>query len=690
LRRDAQSALDAALAHHRAGRLGEAQRLYQNALELEPRLPDAHFLLGVIAQQTGSIDAAIERFERAVQLAPDRPAFRTNLGDALRRVGRLSDAVTHLVEASQLRPDLPEPVFNLGLVMEDAVERDLALLFYEGANTLKPGVAAIEGKLQRARDERARSVVLVGQNEGSRSAHERLSVEAWQRLATYGQAVGWLDAAVRIYDRALVAHPGSVPIRKMFGATLLEAGRLGEATRCLEEAARLEPRDPELLSLLAEACITTGRMEQAVALLKRCLELGEHPAVRSLLVHTLNYHVGSDDRAIAEEARQWDWKHGAPLAAHHAPFSAERSSERRLRVGYVSAHFSKHGHRFFLRPLFQNHDRERFEIFCYANVAHPDEETEHMRSLVDRWREIRSLDDDEVAALVRKDGIDILVDLEMHAAGNRLLVFARKPAPVQLCWLAYPGTTGLSAMDYRITDRFLDPPDQDGPPYAERSIRLADSFWCYAPLAGELEVGDLPADRASHITFGCLNDYVKINHDVITLWAQLLLRIPTAHLVLLVPSGELRDRVLEGFRQDGIDGKRVELVGRSDRSDYLASYRRIDIALDPFPCGGHTTSLDALWMGVPVVTLRVREKVVGRAGVVFANNLGLTELIAESPEDYLRIASELAHDLPRLRMLRGDLRRRMETSPLMDGPRFARSIEEAYRNAWLAWCASGL
>jgi predicted O-linked N-acetylglucosamine transferase (SPINDLY family) len=295
------------------------------------------------------------------------------------------------------------------------------------------------------------------------------------------------------------------------------------------------------------------------------------------------------------------------------------------------------------------------------------------------------LTDDRLAELIRGDRIDVLVDLTLHMAGSRLCTFARRPAPVQLTWFGYPGTTGLSAIDYRLTDPHLDPPGGSDHLYAEHSVRLPDTFWCYDPLADGPEVNDLPARAGAPFTFGCLNNFSKVNALSLTLWAAVLRTVPGSRLLLLAPAGGARERVLAHLEREGVGGERVAFFDRQARTEYLRAYHQIDLGLDPLPYNGHTTSLDAAWMGVPTVTL-VGRTVVGRAGLSLLHNLALPELAAQSPDQYVAIAAGLAGDRPRLASLRAGLRGRLATSPLMDGPRFARGVEAAYRRMWLDWC----
>jgi predicted O-linked N-acetylglucosamine transferase (SPINDLY family) len=341
-----------------------------------------------------------------------------------------------------------------------------------------------------------------------------------------------------------------------------------------------------------------------------------------------------------------------------------------------------------MTPLLSSHDRERFEVHCYSSVSRLDAMTRRLKPLVDVWRNALGKSDAQLADRVRADGIDILVDLTMHMQRGRPLLFARKPAPIQIAWLAYPGTTGLSAIDYRLTDPHLDPPGQNDADYAEESIRLPDTFWCYDPLTDQPKVNPPPTLENGRITFGCLNNFCKLNEPVLALWAKVLSAVNNSQLVLLAPQGSARLRVLHSFGALNIDRHRIQFVPLQPRPQYLQTYHRIDIGLDTFPYNGHTTSLDSFWMGVPVVTL-VGNTVVGRAGLSQLTNLGLPELIAGNPEQYVEIAAGLSGDLPRLAELRRTLRPQMQASPLMDAPRFARNIEAAYRQMWKSWCAEG-
>jgi len=454
-------------------------------------------------------------------------------------------------------------------------------------------------------------------------------------------------------------------------------------------ALELKPEYPEALNNLANALKDLARLPEAVDSYRKALALrSSFTAAHSNLAYTLTFCEGVGAGDIYEEARRFDQQHAAAFARGIQAHANDRSPNRRLKVGYVSPDFRNHCQAFFSLPLLSSHDHMQFEIFCYADVMQPDGVTERLRGACDVWRDIQGLTEEKTADLIRQDRIDILVDLTMHMEGGHLFVFARKPAPVQVCWLAYPGTTGLTAIDYRLTDPHLDPPGVFDQFYSEKSIRLPNTFWCYDPLTSEPAVGPLPASANGYVTFGCLNNFCKVNAATLKLWAGVLNAVSGSRLILLAPEGSAREWVLRVMSEGGVEQERIAFVARQLRKPYLETYRKIDIGLDTLPYNGHTTSLDAFWMGVPVVTL-VGKTVVGRAGLSQLTNLGLQELIAKTPEEYVRIVAELAGDLQRLSKVREGLRERMRTSPLMDAKRFAGNIEAAYREMWQRWCTTG-
>jgi predicted O-linked N-acetylglucosamine transferase (SPINDLY family) len=339
-------------------------------------------------------------------------------------------------------------------------------------------------------------------------------------------------------------------------------------------------------------------------------------------------------------------------------------------------------------PLLQAHDRSQFQIYLYSNMRLADALTGALQAHADVWRDIAAMDDDRAAELVRADQIDILVDLNLHTAENRLLLFGRKPAPVQVSYLGYAGTTGVSTIDYRLSDPYLDPGDADLSCYSEQTIRLVHCYWCFHPVGQFPAVGPLPAQACGGVTFGCLNNFCKVSMAALDLWAKVLAAVPGSKLLLHAPAGADLAVVRQHFATGAVDPSRLEFAGQQSWGDYIAAYHRIDVGLDPFPYNGGVTTADALWMGVPTVTLK-GQTAVGRAGSSILSNANLPELVADSPGAYVRVAAELAADLSQLAALRSGMRSRMTASPLMNAPRFASDFEAALRQMWRKWCGGG-
>ena len=617
-------AMQLAVQHHEAGRLHEAEQLYRQILIHVPLHAPAIHHLGLIAHSVGRPDTAVDLIRKAISLRPNDAEPYNNLGNILREKGDLDGAVAACRRAVALKPDLAEGFSNLGAALKDKGLLDEAISDYRRAIALKPNYCEANHNLGIALNER-----------------------------------GLLDEAVASYRRAIASRPGYTDAHNNLGVALKDSGQVDESIAAHRRAVALSPENHE---------------------------------AHSNLVLTLHYHPAYDARALSVELCKWSERHAKPLPRLAGPYQNGRDPDRRLKIGYFSPDFRDHVVGRNLLPILRGHDRERFEVFCYSNVQRPDNLTTQFRSLCDCWRSINDHSDQQVAELVRQDQIDILIDLALHSAHNRLLVFARKPAPVQVTWAGYPGTTGLEAIDYRLTDPYLDPPETDDAFYSEKSFRLPDSFWCYDPavMTAGLELGSgagpLPAMTTGTVTFGCLNNFCKVNDQVLSLWARVLNAVAGSRLILMVPQGSARRRVLDFLGQEGIDPGRVSFVAHCSMGEYFRIYNQIDIALDTFPYNGHTTSLDAMWMGVPVVTL-VGQTVVGRAGLSQLSNLRLTELIARTADEYVDIVVKLVSDLPKLAELRSTLRRRMLSSPLTDAVRFARNIEAAYREMWRIWCA---
>jgi protein O-GlcNAc transferase len=506
---------------------------------------------------------------------------------------------------------------------------------------------------------------------------------AWNTLGLSLTAMGHREEAEAAYRQAVQLAPQFMEAWCNWGLLKRTQGRLDEALEYIQRAASLAGVHPGVQCNLSAVLLETGRAPEAIAAARRGLAVApDYVALRDALIMNLHY----DPRATREDIRQelecWQARFGEPLRGVIRPHTNDRNPDRRLRVGYVSPDFRQHSAGRFMAPLLAHHDRQAVEVICYAHIVVPDDMTVRLRSLADGWRSIVGMSDEAVADQIRADGIDVLVDLAMHTAGNRLPVFARKPAPVQVTWLAYPGSTGLRTIDYRLSDDVIDPIESTDS-YVEATMRL-ETYWCYEP-PNEEPVAALPADRTHHVTFGSLNMSAKISEPALGTWGRLLARVPGSRLLLHAGAGDHRARILACLNREGVTHDRVMFVERVSLIEFLRRHGDIDIGLDPYPFCGGTTTCDALWMGVPVVTLRGATPV-GRSGSSLLTRVGLSEWIANSPEDYVKLAAELAGDRDRLRGLRTTLRQRMRESILLDGRRFARCMEGLFRQMWVKWC----
>jgi protein O-GlcNAc transferase len=667
-------------------KLPEAVASFQEAVRLQPDFAVAHNNLGNALREQGRLAEAAASFQQALRIKPDYAEAHFNLGLALHAQGKSADGQASLLQTVSLRPDFAEAYYSLGIAYEEQGKLEEAVASFRQTVRLKPDFAEAHVNLGNALVQQRNLPEAVGSFEQALRLRPDFA-EAHNNLGNLLRELGQLVQAEASLQQALRIKPDYVEAHYNLGIVLWKQRRLEEAAASYQQALRLKPDYAEANLNIGIVRKDQGRLDDAIAAFRTALQIKPEAAhIHSNIVLTLNYHPRYDARAIQEECSLWNQQHADPLNKFILPHTNRPDPERRLRIGYVSPDFREHVDSFFTIPLLSNQDLRQFEIFCYADVAQPDALTERLRGYADVWRSTVGFSDQQLADMIRSDRIDILIDLKLHTANNRLLMFARKPAPVQVTWLGYPGTTGLSAIDYRLTDPYLDPLGLFDAFYAEESVRLPDTYWCYDPLTDQPPVNALPALQNGYITFGCLNSFSKVNDGLLSLWGQVLQAVPGSRLLLLAPRGQAREHVLATLEQAGVASARLEFADKRPRPEYLKLYHRIDCGLDPMPYNGHTTSLDAFWMGVSIITLVSKKTSFGRAGWSQLCNLGLKELAAETPEQYVALAAELAADLPRLQELRSTLRQRMLQSPLMDGKRFAHNVEHAYRQMWRQWC----
>jgi protein O-GlcNAc transferase len=684
---DIEQTMQVAIGQFQAGKLSEAEALCQRVLGAQPDHDGALNLLGLVANQAGRESAAAELIGRAISIRPDFARYHSNLSDVLRRLGKLEESLAASERAVKLRPDSADVQINLACALSSLRRHDEAVVACQKAVQLKPNDPSTHynlGNILAARGD------LTGAISAFRNAIQLKPdyVPAISNLAAALFDSGQFDPAIAAGAAALKLDPKLAPVHFNLANALRDKGMLEQAIMSYTSAIQLNPNYAEAWSNLGNVFKETGRLDQALASYGSAMTVNPRNATyHSNRLHAIHLHPDFDGEKILAEHRQWDERHAAhlPRLAEHPN---DRSLDRRLRIGYVSPDFSANPVGRFILPLLAEHDRENFEVVCYSDLRKPDVMTGRLQSVAEHWRETRQLSDEQLAEQIAQDQIDILVDLTMHAAHNRLLAFARKPAPIQVTYLAYCSTTGLSTMDYRLTDPCLDPPGQNDSYYSEKSFRLPRTFYCYQLDLFNVEPNPLPAANSRQITFGCLNNFSKVSLPALTLWAQILKSIPNSRLVLHSHEGSHRKLVLEFFARHRIEPSRIGFAGYLRNENYFLAYQQIDIALDPFPCAGGTTTCDALWMGVPVVSL-IGKTAIGRTGLSILSNIGLPELATDSMERYLQIAVELARDLNRLAELRSSMRQRIQQSPLGDAKSFARDVESAYRQMWRHWCEIG-
>jgi predicted O-linked N-acetylglucosamine transferase (SPINDLY family) len=497
-------------------------------------------------------------------------------------------------------------------------------------------------------------------------------------------AQGVEDGAVAAFEAVLAIEPQHPFGNYNYARLLVRRGDTGRAWALIDAALRAKPAFLQALQLQARVLRDDGFAEEALATLRQVVELDPTGWLHrsfELLIMNFAEEVG------AQEMHRRHVEFGAALEAA-VPVRFERWRERgdatrRLRVGYLSADFIKHPVAFFLAPVLRQHDRSQVEVFCYSLVTEPDSMTDELRAATDQWRDVATLSDDDLATAIHADGIDVLVDLMGHSSLPRLGVFCQRPAPAQVAWLGYLNTTGLARMDFRISDVRCDPPAVSQPLHTEQLVLMPASQWCY-PDATAWAIDPVPPfERQGHVTFGSFNVALKITPAACRRWAQVMLRVPGSRLLIgAINSERKRAAILRDITSLGVAGERVSFMPRVSSDDYMGLYNSVDITFDTFPYGGGTTTLDSLWMGVPVVAA-IGGTPVSRSAASVLAALGLDDWIAASVDAFVDVAVARATDLDALRALRHGLRARLQGSLLTELPRYTRDLETAYRQMWL-------
>ena len=643
--------LQRALQHLQAGQLQQAEQLYQQVLAKKPNNAEANHFLGVIACQAGKFEAGARFIRKAVKAKPGYAEAHKSLGKALQEMGQLEEAAAGFRQALSLRPNYPEALNDLGNTLNDLEQFDEAISCFRKAIAQRPDFFI-----------------------------------AYNNLGNVLQEHGDLDEAVACFRNAITLKPNFALFHYNLGNALKKKELYVEAIASYQKAIAIQPNYPEALNNIGITCKEMERLDEARIFFQKALgHKPDYSFAHSNLLTLMNYLSDVSQQDIFAEALQWDIRQARSLLPTSQVFSNTPERNRKLRIGYVSPDFRDHSVAYFIEPVIKAHNRDTVEVFCYANVVKQDKVTERFQALSDHWSFIAGKNDDAVADEIRGDRIDILVDLAGHTRDNSLMVFARKPAPVQVTWLGYPNTTGMRAIDYRFTDAIADPVGDTDNLHSEILVRLANGFLCYQPDETAPATAEPPCLKNGYITFGSFNNLNKLTPEVVQCWATILKKLPGSHLLLKskkLLQNASRQRFIRLFNENGITEERLKLYGiLPKKEDHLNLYSMVDIGLDPFPYNGTTTTCEALWMGVPVVTL-LGDRHAGRVGASILHHISLNEFIAENKEEYLNKSLTLAKDLERLCALRDEMRIRILNSPICNTKAFVKDIEEAYSNMW--------
>jgi protein O-GlcNAc transferase len=627
-----------------------AEASYLQALHFNSQMPEAHCNLGAVLAMQGRLDEAEASYHRALQLKPEYAEAYSNLGSALQKLERMSEADTSFQQALRLKPDYPDALNNYGAVLQKLGRLGEAVLLHQRAIELRPDHA-----------------------------------ETWCNLGTARLFQGHQIEAQQALERAIQLKPGYTDAINNLGVVFQRQARLDEAVACYRQVIELEPETLKAQSNLGNVLQRQGKLQESLEVLREAQS--QHPDNPDLLSNwlmTLNYDPAITPEALAAEHLRYGQLHDRP-ANESLPHTNRPDPDRRLRVGYVSPDFRRHAAAHFIEPFLTHHNPDAVEVFLYGEVPAPDATTARFQSLVSAWRTTCGLSDAQLADLIRADQIDILVDLAGHTSRHRLQAFTRRPAPVQVTYLGYPHSTGLRSIGYRLADDVTDPPDEP-PRYSEQLLRLTAGYCCYSPPPDAPEVNSLPAAAIGQITFGSLHGLSKLNASVLDVWCHILQAIPGSRLLMLRDTlrGPTREMFAREFAQRGV-ADQVELRCELPSGSHMSLYHEVDIALDPFPWSGHTTECEALWMGVPVVSL-CDTRHAGRLVASILTSAGLPQFIAHNTVQYQQIAKDLASDIDQLSRYRATLREQTAASALCDGDRFTRSLEAAYRKIWRNWC----
>jgi len=682
---DPQAHYNLGVALKSAGRFDDAAASYRKAVKLKPDLAEAHNNLGTVLKDQGQFDAALSSYRRAIEIKPDFADAHSNLAYVLKQLGQFDAAVASCRRAVALNPNSPIAHNNLGILLQDAGQLDAALASYRRAIEIKPDFAEVHSNLGNILNELGQLDAAVA------SCRRALEIKpdfagAHNNLGVALKELGQFAVAQASYQRALQIKPDYAVAHNNLGNVLKECGQLDAALASYRKAVEFEPDYAEAHSNLSILLKDLGQNEDALASNRRALELQpDYVEAQTNLLFLLNSTSGYDAPCRFEEARKFGRMVSKKVTSRFSAWQCATQPER-LRVGIVSGDLHNHPVGYALKSLLEHLDPARVELIAYSTNRMSDEFTALLKPYFAAWKPLYGYSDEAAARLIHADGVHVLLDLSGHTGKNRLSMFAWKPAPVQASWLGYFATTGVAEMDYLLTSEAAVPEAHRGQ-YTETVWYLPDTWLCFTPPDVDLPVVPLPALQNGYITFGCFQRLDKFGDEVLPAWSHILTVLPGARLHLAckqLGDPALAAQFVERLQQHGIDPARVEMCGAApSREVYLARYAEVDMMLDSFPYPGVTTTCEALWMGVPTLTL-AGDTLLARQGAGVLTAAGLGDWVVTSVADYIAKAVALAGDVSKLAALRAGLREQTSASPLFDARRFARNFEDAL---WAMWQA---
>lgn len=670
------------------GETKQAEHYFRQAVESDNSIGNAHYNLSYLLLEHGSHEEALNHFGLALITEPDSDETISSLIEVLAQHKLLEDAETALRNSLANFPESYGLLHNLGRILQLQGR-------HEEAIKLLAKAAEIDPTQPRSLVDMGEIYYDMGKYDLSASCMLNaleLAPDSTDSLFKLGCSYFMLaraEEAAQVFKKLVRAHPENASAFANLGAALMSLDLYEEAENCLRKAIELAPDNSGSLANLAVLLQQQAEHDEAMRCHQRAITLNPSAHLtHSNMLLGLNYIHEDDPQYVFAEHIKWAQTH-ANIFMQGAPFLNTCNTGRKLRIAYVSPDFRQHSVAYFIEPILEHQNKEQFEIHCYSDVRKEDGITLRLKKHAHQWHHIAGIPDEAVAQQIREDGIDILVDLSGHTSNNRLLVFARRAAPVQVTYLGYPNTTGLGMMDYRLSDGIADPAGETDRFHSENLLRLPNTFLCYRPSSDcpETTLREYRADRT--IMFASFNNYAKVTPKTVALWAEILLAVPESRLIIKsigLGNQQAQEKLLERFANLGVTPNRLSLHGPDPLfKQHIARYADIDIALDTYPYSGTTTTCEALWMGVPVVT-RTGKAHASRVGASLLTAIGLQDLIADSDPAYLEKAIALANDASRLQELRQTLRARMKASPLMDETGFTLALEQTYKTIWEDWC----